>query len=94
MLLVLRDGAARECCGFCGDHLGSCTLGGAEGLACLVGFWSLAIVLFDIGMYDEGICGRLFCLDRRNGMFAYRASRVWFGVSWTGFDDEVVSFTV
>ena len=22
-------------------------------------------------------------------MFAYRASRVWFGVSWTGFDDEV-----
>ena len=30
------------------------------------------IVLFDIGMYDEGICGRLFCLDRRNGMFAYR----------------------
>jgi hypothetical protein len=30
------------------------------------------IVLFDIDMYDEGICGRLFCLDRRNGMFAYR----------------------
>ena len=29
-------------------------------------------VLFDIDMYDEGICGRLFCLDRRNGMFAYR----------------------
>ena len=65
---VRRGGAA----GFCGDHLGSWTLDGAEGLACLVGFWSLAIELFDIGMYDEGICGRLFCLDRRNGMFAYR----------------------
>ena len=72
MLLDLRDGAALWCCGFCGDHLGNGTLGGAEGLACLAGFWSWVIVLFYIGMYDEGICGRLFCLDRRNGMFAYR----------------------
>ena len=48
-----RGGAA----GFCGDHLGSWTLDGAEGLACLAGFWSLATVLFDIDGMMKGYVG-------------------------------------
>ena len=57
MLLDLRDGAALWCCGFCGDHLGNGTLGGAEILACLAGFWSRMVMLFDIDGMMKGYVG-------------------------------------
>ena len=67
---------------------GMITLGGAEGLARLVGFGLWGSVLFDIGMYDEGICGRLFCLSA-DGFSHIGTSRTvcCFGGVW--FDDGV-----